>query len=135
MRKAVRDPFAVGSIADLEKAMTKDSKDTGIRSLKRLEFKPTPMKFADESHPIFSNPTVITFGPSKTFLPKGEGPRSALEDMMSLSPEEIKEVVDLVLSEEAATEEAPNRTIISWIQDCITALRDPKKILQKLRGG
>jgi len=42
--------------------MTKDSKDTEIRSLKRPEFKPTPMKFADESHPIFSNPTVITFG-------------------------------------------------------------------------
>ena len=41
--------------------MTKDSKDTEIRSLKRPEFKPTPMKFADESHPIFSNPTVITF--------------------------------------------------------------------------
>ena len=75
-------------------------------------------------------------GPSKKHSeqPKEEEPRSALEDMMSLSPQEIKEVVDLVLSEEAATEEAPNRTIISWIQDCITALRDPKTILQKLRG-
>jgi len=41
--------------------MTKDSKDTEIRSLKRPEFKPTPMKVLDESHPIFSNPTVITF--------------------------------------------------------------------------
>ena len=80
-------------------------------------------------------------GPSKKHSeqPKEEEPRSALEDIrdwelpMSLSPQEIKEIVDLVLSEEAATEEAPNRTIISWIQDCITALRDPKKILQKLR--
>jgi len=113
--------------------MTKDSKDTEIRSLKRPEFKPTPMKFADESHPIFSNPTVITFVQPKASLPKGEEPRSALEDMMSLSPQEIKEVVDLVLNEEDATEEAPNRTIISWIQDCITAVRDPKTILQKLR--
>ena len=119
--------------------MTKDSKDTEIRSLKRPEFKPTPMKVLDESHPIFSNPTVITFVRPKASLPKGEEPRSALEDIrdwelpMSLSPQEIKEIVDLVLSEEAATEEAPNRTIISWIQDCITALRDPKKILQKLR--
>ena len=42
--------------------MTKDSKDTEIRSLKRPEFKPTPMKVLDESHPIVSNPTVITFG-------------------------------------------------------------------------
>jgi len=42
--------------------MTKDSKDTEIRALKRPEFKPTPMKVLDESHPIFSNPTVITFG-------------------------------------------------------------------------
>ena len=116
--------------------MTKDSKDTEIRSLKRPEFKPTPMKFADESHPIFSNPTVITFVQPKASLPKGEEPRSALEDMMSLSPQEIKEVkevVDLVLNEEDATGEAPNGTIISWIQDCITAVRDPKTILQKLR--
>ena len=80
-------------------------------------------------------------GPSKkpSEQPKEEEPRSALEDIrdwelpMSLSPQEIKEIVDLVLSEEAATEEAPNRTIISWIQDCITAVRDPKTILQKLR--
>ena len=75
-------------------------------------------------------------GPSKKHLeqPKEEEPRSALEDMMSLSPQEIKEIVDLVLSERDAAEEAPNRTIVSWIQDCITALRDPKTILQNLRS-
>ena len=37
------------------------AKDTGTKPSSRPEFKPTPMKFADESHPIFSNPTVITF--------------------------------------------------------------------------
>ena len=116
--------------------MTKDSKDNGTKSSSRPEFKRTPMKVADESHPIFANPTVITFVRPKASLPKGEEPRSALEDMMSLSPQEIKEVkevVDLVLNEEYATEEAPNRTITSWIQECITAVRDPKTILQKLR--
>ena len=114
--------------------MTKDSKDTGTKSSGPRELRPPPpMKFLDESHPIFSNPTVITFVRPKASLPKGEEPRSALEDMMSLSPQEIKEVVDLVLNEEYATEEAPNRTIISWIQECITAVRDPKTILQKLR--
>ena len=35
----------------------------GTTSTKRREPRPTPpMKFSDASHPIFSNPTVITFG-------------------------------------------------------------------------
>ena len=113
------------------------TKDSGTKSSRARKLRPPPpMKVADESHPIFANPTVITFVRPKASLPKGEEPRSALEDMMSLSPQEIKEVkevVDLVLNEEYATEEAPNRTIISWIQECITAVRDPKTILQKLR--
>ena len=46
--------------------MTKDSKDTGTKSSSRPEFKRTPMKVLDESHPIFSNPTVITFGKNST---------------------------------------------------------------------
>ena len=47
--------------------MTKNSKDNGTTSSSRPTRKwpvsePPPMKFLDESHPIFSNPTVITFG-------------------------------------------------------------------------
>jgi len=66
--------------------MTKDSKDTEIRSLKRPEFKPTPMKFADESHPIFSNPTVITFSKNSMISTSMISTRSLEKD--STQPEE-----------------------------------------------
>ena len=39
------------------------AKDNGTESLKSRELRPPPpMKFLDESHPIFSNPSVITSG-------------------------------------------------------------------------
>jgi len=118
--------------------MTKDSKDNGKTSTTKHSLRPPrpppeEIRYAPPSHPIFSGEIEVRFGNrSRTSTGDGEEPRSALEDMMSLSPQEIKEVVDLVLSERDAAEEAPNRTIVSWIQDCITALRDPKKSLQKL---
>ena len=119
--------------------MTKDSKDNGKTSTTKHSPRPPrpppeEIRYAPPSHPIFSGEIEVRFGNrSRTSTGDGEEPRSALEDMMSLSPQEIKEVVDLVLNEEYATEEAPNRTIISWIQECITAVRHPKTILQKLR--
>jgi len=118
--------------------MTTDSKDNGKTSTtKHVPRPPRPapeeIRYAPPSHPMFSGQIEVRFGKkSRASTGDGEEPRSALEDMMSLSPQEIKEIVDLVLSETDAAEEAPNRTIVSWIQDCITALRDPKKSLQKL---
>ena len=115
--------------------MTTDSKDTGKTSTtKHSNLPPEEIQYAPPSHPMFSGQIEVRFGKKSRASTTGDGeePRSALEDMMSLSPQEIKEIVDLVLSETDAAEEAPNRTIVSWIQDCITALRDPKKSLQKL---
>jgi hypothetical protein len=118
--------------------MTTDSKDTGKTSMTKHvprppRLPPEEIRYAPPSHPMFSGQIEVRFGKkSRASTGDGEEPRSALEDMMSLSPQEIKEIVDLVLSETDAAEEAPNRTIVSWIQDCITALRDPKKSLQKL---
>ena len=118
--------------------MTTDSKDTGKTSMTKHvprppRLPPEEIRYFEPSHPIFSGQIEVRLGKkSRASIGDGEEPRSALEDMMSLSPQEIKEIVDLVLSETDAAEEAPNRTIVSWIQDCITALRDPKKSLQKL---
>ena len=118
--------------------MTTDSKDTGKTATTKHvprppRLPPEEIRYAPPSHPMFSGQIEVRLGKnSRASTGDGEEPRSALEDMMPLSPQEIKEIVDLVLSETDAAEEAPNRTIVSWIQDCITALRDPKKSLQKL---
>ena len=94
--------------------MTTDSKDNGKTSTtKHSNLPPEEIRYAPPSHPMFSGQIEVRFGKkSRASTGDGEEPRSALEDMMSLSPQEIKEIVDLVLSETDAAEEAPNRTIV-----------------------
>ena len=84
MRKAVRDPFVVGSIAHLEIAMTKDSKDEQMASkgstwLDRITLLPLEDQKRLSNWRIFS--TNISLQPTK------DSPTSADSEQDQTSPE------------------------------------------------
>ena len=60
------------------------TKDSGSKSTPRRypRLKPPPMKFRDASDPIYSNPTVITFVPSR----KRSSPDSEISQPVKPSP-------------------------------------------------
>ena len=65
------------------------TKDSGSKSTPRRypRLKPPPMKFRDASDPIYSNPTVITFVPSrKRSSPDSETPEPGKPSPASTEP-------------------------------------------------
>ena len=70
--------------------MTKDS-GSGSTPRRYPRLAPPPMKFQDASDPIYSNPTLITFVPSRKSSPDSEIPEPGKPSPASPEPSVEKE--------------------------------------------